>query len=136
MNKDLLDDFDWSEEDFTNEDIDFAIHNDPESVVMLQTFNTNEAAQVCAAALKSENIDAHIISSTTGDMTPFAYGNIRLFVAASQKEQAQKIIKQLTATQDVYEDTNGSATRIFILLLIGLFIIGFVIYFLQGLIYG
>jgi hypothetical protein len=134
MAKEILDDFDWQKGDNTNESL--PTPRDESSVVMLKSFTTEEEAQVCAAALKSEGIDAHVITSTTGVMTPFAYGNIRLFVAESQEEEALIIIRRLDAISDVYDNPKVSSERIFAIIAIGIFIIGFFIYLLQRAIYG
>jgi hypothetical protein len=134
MAKEILDDFDWQKGDNTDESL--TTPRDESSVVMLKSFTTEEEAQVCAAALKSEGIDAHVITSTTGVMTPFAYGNIRLFVAESQEEEALIIIRRLDAISDVYDNPKVSSERIFAIIAIGIFIIGFFIYLLQWAIYG
>lgn len=105
-------------------------------VVLLKTFNTEEEAQVCTATLKSEGIDAHVITSATSGMTPFAYGNIRLYVAESQEDEALLIVQRLNAEKEVYDNPRLSAERIFAIVAVGLLAIGIIIYFLQQAIYG
>lgn len=134
MNNDILDKLDWEDEDDRYQDnIDDHIEN---SVIMLKSFNTEEEAQVCAAVLKNEGIEAQVITSSTGGMTPFAYGNIRLFVAASQEEEAHSIIKRLDAEKEVFDNPSISAQRILGFMIVGLIMIGFIIYLLQTIIYG
>ena len=134
MNNDILDKLDWEDEDDHYRDhVDDNIDN---SVIMIKSFNTEQEAQVCAVFLKNEGIEAQVISSSTGGMTPFAYGNIRLFVAASQEEEAHTIIKRLDAEKEVFDNTSVSAQRILGIMVVVLIFIGFIIYFLQKVIYG
>ncbi len=139
MSKDILDDdFDW--ENFSD-DLVFGKEGDErQPVVMLRTFNTEEQAQLTAAALRAEGIDAHVVAATTGQLTPFAYGNVRLFVSQSQKEMAENVLADMnTARQEVYDEPNLSATRILIILVAGIFAMGLVIRLIQvlfGLIVG
>ena len=134
MNNDILDKLDWEDEDDRYQDnIDDHIEN---SVIMIKSFNTEQEAQVCAVVLKNEGIEAQVIASSTGGMTPFAYGNIRLFVAASQEEEAHNIIKRLDAEKEVYDNTSVSAQRILGVMIVALIFIGFIIYFLQQAVYG
>lgn len=129
MARNILDDFNLEneEQEKANDETSEALGN----VIMLKTFNTEEEAQVCAAALKSEGIEAHVISSATGGMTPFAYGNIRLFVAEHYEEEAFSIIQQLEAKEQVFDDPRASAVYIFALILIGLFVTSILIYSIQ-----
>lgn len=134
MNNDILDKLDWEDEDDRYQDnIDDNIEN---SVIMIKSFNTEQEAQVCAVVLKNEGIEAQVITSSTGGMTPFAYGNIRLFVAASQEEEAHSIIKRLDAEKEVYDNPSVSAQRILGIMIVGLIMIGFIIYLLQKVVYG
>ena len=134
MNNDILDKLDWEDEDDNYQDnID---DNAGKSVIMLKSFNTEEEAQVCAAVLKNEGVEAQVITSSTGGMTPFAYGNIRLFVAASQEEEAHNILKRVDAEKEVFDNPSVSAQRILGFMIVGLIMIGFIIYFLQKVVYG
>ncbi len=131
MSKNLLDDdFEW---DNMNEDINDATEHQP--VVMLRTFNTEEQAHLAAATLRAEGIDAHVVSASTGQLTPFAYGNVRLFVAKSQVEIAENILKEGTARQEVYNDPQLSAGKILIIVVAGIFAMGLIIRLIQ-LIFG
>lgn len=129
MARNILDDLNWENEEpeEANDEPTKASGN----VIMLKTFNTEEEAQVCAAALKSEGIEAHIISSATGGMTPFAYGNIRLFVAEYYEEDALKIIQHLEAKEQILDDPKSSAVYILVLILIGLFVTSILMYSIQ-----
>ena len=132
MNNDILDKLDWEDEDDHYQDnIDGNAEN---TVIMLKSFNTEQEAQVCAVILQNEGIEAQVITSSTGGMTPFAYGNIRLFVAASQEEEAHRLIKRLDAEKEIFDNPNVSAQRILGFMIVGLIMIGFIIYFLQTLI--
>ena len=62
--------------------------------------------------------------------------NIVLFVAASQEEEAHNIIKRLDAEKEVFDNTSVSAQRILGFMIVGLIMIGFIIYLLQTIIYG
>ena len=130
MSKNLLDDdFDWD-----NVNDAFDENNDAEErqpVIMLRTFNTEEQAHLAAAALHAEGIDAHVVSATTGQLTPFAYGNVRLFVAQSQKELAENVLKDFGAKQEVYSEPQLSAGRILVILVAGIFMIGLLVRLVQ-----
>ena len=123
MAKDLLDDdFEWEN---INDDLDELETSEPrQSVVMIRTFNTEEQAHLTAATLRADGIDAHVVSAATGQLTPFAYGNVRLFVAESQVLQAENILKDLVVREEVYSTPSLSAARILIILVAGIFIMG------------
>jgi hypothetical protein len=128
-NKDLLDDnLDWDAE-MTNwtEEVDA----EPTPVTMLQTFNTEQEAYVAVALLEGEGIVGRVVSSITGGMTPFAYGNVRLFVAASQAEEAAKVLRKMTGQDSAEKHSSVSATQILMVIIIGLFIMGLVLTLLQ-----
>jgi ABC-type methionine transport system ATPase subunit len=133
MSKDILDDMDWENEHPEDNEELLSTHHE-EEVVMLKTFNTEEQAHICAASLKNEGIDAHVITSVTGQMTPFAYGMVRLYVAESQVEEAAAHIKKTEAERAVYENPSMSSTRILMIVMVGIFaialIIGLIQYFL------
>jgi Putative prokaryotic signal transducing protein len=129
-NKDLLDDnLDWDAEmgDWTEEP-----ETEPTPVTMLQTFNTEQEAYVAVALLEGEGIMGRVVSSITGGMTPFAYGNVRLFVAASQAEEAAKILRKMTGQDNVKAQSGVSATQILTIIVIGLFIISLIFALLQS----
>jgi hypothetical protein len=128
MDNNILDKMDWEENEPFNADNE---ETSDSGVIMIKTFNTEEEAQVCAAALKNEGIDAHVISSTTSGMTPFAYGNIRLFVAVSQEEEAHKVIQRLDAESAVFSNPRDSAVHIFVIIAIGLILISILLYLVQ-----
>lgn len=126
MSKDLLDDdFNWDNITGDLGDNEEAVERQP--VVMLRTFNTEEQAQLVAATLRAEGVDAHVVSATTGQLTPFAYGNVRLYVAQSQQEKAELILKEFNARQEIYDEPQLSAVRILIILIACLFVIGLVL---------
>jgi hypothetical protein len=128
-NKDLLDDnLDWDAEmgDWTEEP-----EVEPTPVTMLQTFNTEQEAYIAVALLEGEGIIGRVVSSITGGMTPFAYGNVRLFVAASQAQEAAKVLRKMTGQDNVEERSGVSATQILTVIVIGLFVIGLIIKLLQ-----
>ncbi len=128
-NKDLLDDnLDWDAEinNWTEE-----ADTEPTPVTMLQTFNTEQEAYVAVALLEGEGIIGRVVSSITGGMTPFAYGNVRLFVAASQAEHAAKVLRKMTGQDTIEKHSEVSATQILVIIIIGLFIIGLVLTLLQ-----
>lgn len=133
MSKNLLDDdFDWNQiNEEANNPMD---ETDMQAVVMLRTFNMEEQAHFAAAALRNEGIDAHVVSATTSQLTPFAYGNVRLFVAQSQVDMAEKILKEFNARQKVYDEPHISAGRILVILIIGIFLMGLLIKLVQMLI--
>ena len=124
-NKNILDDnFDW-EEDPSKQQRAFETNEEHTPVVMLRTFSTEEQAYLVAATLHAEGIEAHVVSATTGHMTPFAYGNIRLYVAAAQVSEATNILKETDAQQTVYEQPKTSLA-IFILIIVSVFLVGLV----------
>ena len=133
MSKNLLDDdFDW---DNINDDLGNTENiEERHPVVMLRTFNMEEQAHLAAAALRAEGIDAHVVSAATSPLTPFAYGNIRLYVAQSQKEEAENILKELNARQEVYSEPQVSAGRILVIIVVGIFAIGLIIRLIQALV--
>jgi Putative prokaryotic signal transducing protein len=100
-------------------------------VTMLQTFNTEQEAYVAVALLEGEGIVGRVVSSITGGMTPFAYGNVRLFVAASQAEEAAKVLRKMTGQDSIEQHSGVSATQILTVIIIGLFIMGLVLTLLQ-----
>ena len=123
MSKNLLDDdFEW---DKVNEEGKDAMERQP--VVMLQTFNTEEQAYLTAVTLRAAGIDAHVVSASTGQLTPFAYGNVRLFVAESQLAMAENVLKEFSAKQEIYDEPQLSAGRILVIMVAGIFGIGLVI---------
>lgn len=122
---DVLDNWEFEKNDARNQPP--AQSDGEESVALLKTFNTEEEAYVAAAALENEGIKAQVIAATTGQLTPFAYGNIRLYVAESQVEDAYLVIANLKNHQEVYDNPRLSAGRIMVILLVGLFVIGLVL---------
>ncbi len=128
-NKDLLDDnLDWDAEmdNWTEE-----ARAEPTPVTMLQTFNTEQEAYVAVALLEGEGIVGRVVSSTTGGMTPFAYGNVRLFVTASQAAEAATILRKMTGKDLEEQRPEPSATYILMLIVGGLFVMGLIIRLLQ-----
>ena len=126
MSENLLDDdFDWDNIHDDLDSLEGAKQRQP--VAMLRTFNTEEQAHLVAATLRTEGVDAHIVSSATSQMTPFAYGNVRLYVAQSQVEKAEDVLKEFNARQEVYADPSLSAGRILVILVAGLFVIGLIL---------
>lgn len=128
-NKDLLDDnLDWDAEmgRWTEEP-----ETEPTPVTMLQTFNTEQEAYIAVALLEGEGIIGRVVSSITGGMTPFAYGNVRLFVAASQAEEAAKILRKMTGQDAIEKRPETPATHILMIVILGLFFIGVIIRLLQ-----
>jgi Putative prokaryotic signal transducing protein len=128
-NKDLLDDnLDWDAEinNWTEE-----ADTDPTPVTMLQTFNTEQEAYVAVALLEGEGIVGRVVSSITGGMTPFAYGNVRLFVAASQAEEATKVLRKMTGQEAVEKVPETSSTHILMIVIGGLFVLGLITRLLQ-----
>jgi uncharacterized membrane protein YidH (DUF202 family) len=95
MSKEVLDDWEWDNDDNETFNHDYFDENDSDNVVMLKTYNSENEAYISAAALKNEGIEAHILSSATGQMTPFAYGNVRLFVARTQAAEAAEILARI-----------------------------------------
>jgi hypothetical protein len=131
-NKDLLDDdLDWDAElnNWTEEDS--TENATPSPVTMLQTFNSEQEAHVAAALLEGEGISGRVVSSITGGITPFAYGNVRLFVAASQAEAAAKVLYKMTGKEVVDNSAKTSSTMILTIVVIGLFVMGLVIRLIQ-----
>ncbi len=128
-NKDLLDDdLDWDAEIDNWTDKDNTEHT---PVTMIQTFNTEQEADVAAAILAGEGIVGRVVASITGPMTPFAYGNVRLFVASSQAEEATKVLRKMTGKEAVDAPPPVSSSQILTVVVVGIFIIGFVIRLLQ-----
>jgi Putative prokaryotic signal transducing protein len=131
-NKDLLDDdLDWDAEldNWTEEDR--TENTAPSPVTMLQTFNSEQEAYVAAALLEGEGISGRVVSSITGGITPFAYGNVRLFVAASQAEAAAKVLRKMTGKEVVDNTAQTSSTMILTIVVIGLFVMGLIIRLIQ-----
>jgi hypothetical protein len=130
MTKNILDDdFEWD-----NMDEDLVVGNDSEvrqAVVMLRTFNNEDQAHLVAATLRSEGIDAHVVSATTGQLTPFDYSNVRLFVSQSQREMAENVLNTMNAQEEVYNEPQVASGRILMILVIGIFAIGLVIRLMQ-----
>jgi hypothetical protein len=124
-NKDLLDDnLDWDAEidNWTEE-----TNVEPTPVTMLQTFTTEQEADVAAAILEGEGIMSRVVASITGPMTPFAYGNVRLFVATSQAEEAAKVLRKMTGKEHVDDGPKVSSTQILTIMVVGIFVIGLII---------
>jgi ABC-type methionine transport system ATPase subunit len=130
MSREILDDMDWKNEESEENRAEHLPYSEQE-VVMLKTFNTEEQAHICAVVLKNEGIDAHVITSATGQMTPFAYGMVRLYVAESQVDDATTIIKRTEAQDAVYENPQLSSSRILMVILVGLLAIGLIIGLVQ-----
>jgi hypothetical protein len=135
METNLLDDNSEWENDEQNDAQMFYTNNESE-VVMIRTFNTEDQAYLYAARLKDNDIDAHVVSSATSQMTPFAYGNIRLYVAEAHALGAKQILTEMDALNDIYEQPNLSATRIFIIIFMGLLIMSIIIAAIQTLFFG
>ena len=128
-NKDLLDDnLDWDAEmdSWTDE-----AESEQTPVTMLQTFNTEQEAYVAVALLEGEGIIGRVVSSTTGGMTPFAYGNVRLFVAASQAGEAAKVLRKITNKDVTEKPDEVSSMSILMIIVGGLFVMGLIIRLLQ-----
>ncbi len=130
----LDDDFEWEDTEGVSE----KKASDPqESVVLLKTFSTENQAYLYAASLKNEDIDAHVVANTTaGSVTPFAFGNVRIFVAKSQAEQALNIVRRLDAEFEVKNNASFSAVVIFTIVLAGLFALTIICYLFFGVTYG
>jgi hypothetical protein len=128
-NKDLLDDnLDWdSEMDNWTAEADA----DPTPVTMLQTFNTEQEAYVAVALLEGEGIVGRVVTSITGGITPFAYGNVRLFVAASQAQEAAKVLRKMTGQDAVEKQPETSSVYILAIIVGGLLVMGLIIRLLQ-----
>jgi hypothetical protein len=130
MNSNLLDDnIEWENEGPENASLFYT--NDESEVVMIRTFNVEEQAYLCAARLKDSGIDAHVVGSATSQMTPFAYGNLRLYVAEAQALEAQKILAEMDARNDVLAQPNLSSTRIVMILVGGIMVTSVIIAVLQ-----
>ena len=130
--KDLLDDnLDWDAEinSWADNDTDSDAENasEPTPVTMIQSFNTEQEADLAAAMLRSEGIGAHVVSAITGALTPFAYGNIRLFVATSQAAEAAVILRKLSGQQAVYDAPKTSSVQILVIIVIGIFVMGLIL---------
>ena len=126
--KDLLDDnLDWDTEinSWAEKDADNAA--EPTPVTMIQTFGTEQEADLAAAMLRGEGIDGRVVSAITGAMTPFAYGNVRLFVATSQAAEAAVILRKLSGQQAVYDVPETSSTQILLIIIIGIFVMGLIL---------
>lgn len=130
MDKNLLDDnLEWENEGDENNHLYYT--NQEAEVVMIRTFNVEEQAYLCAARLKDSGIDAHVVGSATSQMTPFAYGNLRLYVAEAQALEAQKILAEMDARNDVLAQPNLSSTRIVMILVGGIMVTSVIIAVLQ-----
>ena len=126
MNNDLLDDdMDWDIEKDDDDHLNFS--KKETEVVMIKTFNSEDQAHLFAVTLQNEGIDAQVVGSTTAAMTPFAYGNVRLFVAASQATEASELIKKLEAEDAVHANPRGYSSRILAMIVGGLFVLGFLL---------
>jgi hypothetical protein len=122
MSKEVLDDWEWDNEDndtFNHNDFD---EQDTDNVVMLKTYSAENEAYISAAALKNEGIEAHIVSSATGQMTPFAYGNVRLFVAKTQAADAAEILERIEKEKSQL-DNEAPASKMAFYMVIGLAIL-------------
>ena len=127
MSENLLDDdFEW---DKVNDEVNEAMERQP--VVMMRTFNTEEQAHLIAAILHAAGIDAHVVAASTGQLTPFAYGNVRLFVAESQLAMAENVLKEFSAKEEIYNEPQLSAGRILVIMVAAIFGIGLVIRLIQ-----
>jgi hypothetical protein len=130
MNNNLLDDnLDWENEEGENTSLFYT--SDESEVVMIRTFNVEEQAYLCAARLKDSGIDAHVVGSATSQMTPFAYGNLRLYVADAQAFEAQQILTEMDARNDVLAQPSLSSTRIVMILVGGIMATSIIIAVLQ-----
>ena len=126
--KDLLDDnLDWDAEINSWADNDAETDHTPTPVTMIQTFNTEQEAYLAAAMLQGEGIDGRVVSAITGAMTPFAYGNVRLFVATSQAAEAAVILRKSIGQQAVYDDPKTSSVQILVIIVIGIFVMGLIL---------
>jgi hypothetical protein len=131
MDKNLLDDnLEWENEGDENDHLYYSNHE--AEVVMIRTFNVEEQAYLCAARLKDSGIDAHVVGSATSQMTPFAYGNLRLFVAEAQALEAQKILAEMDARNEVFAQPSLSSTRIVMILVGGIIVTSIIIAVLQN----
>ena len=132
MPHDLLDDdIDWDNDD------DFEVNTEgssiePKPVVTLQTFSNEEQAHVAAAALRAEGIEARVVTASTSQLTPFAYGNVRLFVAESQADEARAFLKIHDTRQQVFENPRLSAMRILLIIIVALFALAFASRFMEA----
>jgi hypothetical protein len=130
MDKNLLDDnLEWENEGDENDYLYYSNHE--AEVVMIRTFNVEEQAYLCAARLKDSGIDAHVVGSATSQMTPFAYGNLRLFVADAQALEARQILAEMDARNEVLAQPSLSSTRIVMILVGGIIITSIIIAVLQ-----
>jgi hypothetical protein len=127
--KDLLDDnLDWDAEiNNWREEVD----TDPTPVTMIQTFGTEQEAYVAVALLESEGIVGRVVTSITGGMTPFDYGNVRLFVAASQAKEAAIVLRKMAGQNTLEKQPEISSMYILMYIVGGLFVIGLIIQLLQ-----
>ena len=126
--KDLLDDnLDWDAEINGWAENDAEIDHTPTPVTMIQTFNTEQEAYLAAAMLQGEGIDGRVVSAITGGMTPFSYGNVRLFVATSQAAEAVVVLRKLSGQQAVYDTLKTSSTQILMIIVVGIFVMGLIL---------
>jgi methionine salvage enolase-phosphatase E1 len=135
MDKNILDDnSEWENEGQSDNSLFYI--NDEAEVVMIRAFNTEEQAYLYAASLKDNDIDAHVVGSATSQMTPFAFGNHRLYVAEAQALKAQQILIEMDARNQVFDLPSLSATRILIIIIIGLLIMSIAIAAIQAIFKG
>lgn len=136
-NKDLLDDnLDWDAEINNWTEELSALDAEQTPVTMLQTFNTEQEADLAAALLQGEGIDGRVVSSITGGITPFAYGNVRLFVATSQAEEAAAILRKMSGNGVVYNAPQTSSMYILMIIVGGIFVMGLVVTLVRSLLFG
>jgi hypothetical protein len=136
MKRDLLDDdWDWDENDFIEDEDDYDSDEEPE-VIMVKTFNSENQAHIYAAALGNEGINAQVVGNTTSAMTPFDYGNVRLYVASSQSQKAVAFIKQLDAENALREKPEISAAAILAIIVVALFVLSILFRMIQMVVRG
>ncbi len=135
--KDLLDDnLDWDAEINTWAEELAETDTERTPVTMLQTFNTEQEADLAAAMLRGEGIDGRVVSSITGGITPFAYGNVRLFVATRQAEEAAAILRKMSGREAIYDAPQTSSMYILMIVVGGIVVMGLVISLVRSLFFG
>ena len=77
---------------------------------MVKTFTFEGEAHLYAAQLRAAGIVCFIAESSTSNLTPFVYGNIRLFVRKVDCAEAMRIIADLDK-QEAPEEDFREATR-------------------------
>jgi hypothetical protein len=100
---------------------------DSTKVMLLAVFNHSEQAYFAAALLHEHNIPAQVVGTATAQLTPFSYGNFRLFIPTQHADQAKILLQKEDEMPEPLETKNETLVFGILMAVVGLVVLGMVV---------